>query len=53
MECGYTNAVTTEIGIADLKNCNLFEIPRVTVSGKDNFYSFKLKLKTGKRGVKK
>jgi len=49
-DCGYTNAVSTEIGIVDLENCNLFKIPRVTVSGKDNHYAFKLKLKTGKRG---
>ena len=51
--CGYTNAVTTKTGIADLKNCNLFEIPRITISGKDNFLSFKLKIKTGKRGYRK
>jgi len=51
--CGYTNAVTTKNGIADLKNCSLFEIPRITISGKDNFLSFKLKIKTGKRGFGK
>jgi peptidoglycan/xylan/chitin deacetylase (PgdA/CDA1 family) len=51
--CGYTHAVTTETGIADLKRCDPFEIPRVTVSGKDNFLAFRLKLKTGRRGVKK
>lgn len=51
--CGYANAVTTKIGIADLKNCNLFEIPRITISGKDNFLSFKLKLKTAQRGFSK
>ncbi len=51
--CGYANAVTTKNGIADLKNCSLFEIPRITISGKDNFLSFKLKIKTGKRGFGK
>ncbi len=50
-ECGYTNAVTTEAGIADLRRCDLFKIPRVTVSGKDTFFAFVLKLRTGKRGV--
>jgi len=45
--------VTTEVGIADLNDCDPFEIPRVTVSGKDNFFSFWLKLRTGKRGVKR
>ncbi len=52
-DCGYSNAVTTKVGIADLNSCDLFEIPRVTVSGKDNFLAFCLKLRTGKRGVKK
>lgn len=52
-DCGYSNAVTTKLGIADLNNCNLFEIPRITVSGKDNSFAFWLKLRTGKRGVKK
>lgn len=52
-DCNYTNAVTTEVGIADLNKCNSYEIPRITVSGKDNFYAFILKLKTGKRGVRK
>ena len=51
--CEYSNAVSTKVGIADLNSCDIFEIPRVTVSGKDNFFAFILKLKTGKRGVKK
>jgi len=53
MNCAYTHAVTTQLGIADLHTCDPFEIPRVTVSGKDNFFAFWLKLRTGKRGVKK
>ena len=52
-ECGYTNAVTTDVGIVDLNKSDLFKIPRVTISGKDNFFAFWLKLRTGKRGVKK
>jgi peptidoglycan/xylan/chitin deacetylase (PgdA/CDA1 family) len=52
-ECGFTHAVTTESGIADLKQCDIFEIPRITISGKDGFAAFWLKLRTGKRGVKK
>ncbi|HSR73764.1 MAG TPA: polysaccharide deacetylase family protein [Sulfurovum sp.] len=52
-DCSYTNAVTTEVGIADLHKCDPFKIPRITVSGKDNFFAFWLKLRTGKRGVKK
>lgn len=53
VDCGYSNAVTTKVGIVDLNDCNLFEIPRVTVSGKDSFLAFYLKLRTGKRGVRK
>ena len=52
-DCAYSNAVATKVGIADLNECDPFEIPRVTVSGKDNFFAFWLKLRTGKRGVKK
>ena len=52
-ECGYSNAVTTEVGIADLQMCDPFKIPRVTVSGKDSMFAFWLKLRTGKRGVNK
>lgn len=51
--CGYSNAVTTEVGIADLQTCDPFKIPRVTISGKDNFFAFLLKLRTGKRGMNK
>ena len=51
--CGYTHAVTTRTGIADLEACDPYEIPRVTVSGKDTFLAFWLKLRTGRRGVKK
>jgi peptidoglycan/xylan/chitin deacetylase (PgdA/CDA1 family) len=50
---GYKSAVTTKVGIADIKSCDAFEIPRITVSGKDNLIAFKLKLKSAKRGVKK
>lgn len=52
-EAGYTNATTTEKGIDNLQTINPYLISRVTISGKDNFYAFKLKLRTGKRGVKK
>lgn len=52
-EAGYTNATTTSKGIDDLVKASLFELKRVTISGKDNFYSFKIKLKRGLRGVKK
>ncbi len=50
---GYTSATTVEKGISDLRNADPFQLKRITISGKDNFYAFRLKLKTGKRGIKK
>ncbi len=50
-ECGYGSAVTTKNGIADLRSCNLLEIPRIAIRGRDNFFAFRLKLRTGKRGI--
>ena len=52
-EAGYTNATTTQAGIDDLLTADPYRLKRITVSGKDNFLAFKLKLKSGKRGVKK
>jgi peptidoglycan/xylan/chitin deacetylase (PgdA/CDA1 family) len=52
-DAGYTNATTTVKGIDNLNSTNPYLISRITISGKDNFYTFKLKLKTGKRGIKK
>jgi peptidoglycan/xylan/chitin deacetylase (PgdA/CDA1 family) len=52
-DASYTNATTTKTGISDLCQENIFKISRITVSGKDNFLSFLLKLRHGKRGVKK
>lgn len=52
-DSGYTNATTTKTGISNLGQENIFKISRITVSGKDNFLSFLLKLRHGKRGVKK
>jgi len=50
---GYTNATTTKAGIDDLRSADLYRLRRITISGKDNFLAFWLKLRTGKRGVKK
>jgi peptidoglycan/xylan/chitin deacetylase (PgdA/CDA1 family) len=49
----YTNATTVETGISNLEKTSPFLLKRIAVSGKDNFYAFKLKLKTGRRGIKK
>jgi peptidoglycan/xylan/chitin deacetylase (PgdA/CDA1 family) len=52
-ESGYTNATVTKKGIDDLSKSDLFELKRITVSGKDNMIAFKIKLKRGLRGLKK
>jgi len=52
-DAGYTNATTTENGIDDIRSVNPYLLKRITVSGKDNFLAFVLKLRTGKRGIKK
>ena len=49
----YTNATTTNKGIDDLIKSNIFELKRITISGKDNILAFKIKLKRGLRGFKK
>ena len=52
-ESGYTNATITKKGIDDLSKTDLFELKRITVSGKDNLIAFKIKLKRGLRGLYK
>ncbi len=52
-QAGYSNATTVEKGMDNLPLVSPYLLKRITISGKDNFYAFKLKLKTGKRGVKK
>jgi len=52
-QSGYSSATTTKAGISDITKANLFELDRITVSGKDNFLAFVLKLRHGKRGVRK
>lgn len=50
---GYTNAVLAEGGIETDVEKHRFELRRVKISGKDNFLAFKMRMKTGKRGLKK
>lgn len=49
----FSSAVTTDKGIDNLKEANPYLLKRITISGSDNFFAFLLKLKSGKRGVKK
>ncbi len=52
-QANYNNATTVEKGIDNIQQASLYRLKRISISGKDNFYTFLLKLKTGKRGVKK
>lgn len=49
LDSGYLSAVTTIEGI-DRDLMNPFELKRIKISGKDNFFTFKIKMKTGRRG---
>jgi peptidoglycan/xylan/chitin deacetylase (PgdA/CDA1 family) len=51
-QSGYSSAVTTDAGIDD-SNLPWFKLKRVKISGKDNLYAFKLRLKNGIRGFSK
>jgi len=51
-DSGYSNAVTTDSGIDNLSG-SLFKLKRIKISGKDNFYAFKLRMKNGRRGLNK
>lgn len=50
---GYTNATTTQKGIDNINDDNIYELKRITISGKDNMSAFKIKLRRGLRGLKK
>lgn len=49
-QLGYRHAVTTVEGIDDAERPDFFQLKRIKISGKDNLYAVKLRLKTGKRG---
>jgi peptidoglycan/xylan/chitin deacetylase (PgdA/CDA1 family) len=49
----YTNATITTKGIDNLTKLDLFELKRITISGKDNMMAFNIKLRRGLRGLKK
>ncbi len=50
---GFTNAVLAEGGIETDRVQRRFTLRRIKISGKDNFFAFKCRIKTGKRGLKK
>ncbi len=50
-KAGYDNAVTTIEGISENIAKERFELKRIKVSGKDNLLAFKMRIRTGKRGL--
>lgn len=50
-DAGFSTAVTTEEGITTDLKAEALELKRVKVSGKDSLAVFKLRLRTGRRGV--
>lgn len=50
-KAGYTTATTVNTGIDHRLTEHPCEISRITISGKDGFYAFYQKMRTGKRGL--
>lgn len=48
---GFTSAVTTETGIDALPWRDPLEVRRIKVSGKEGFFAFRLRIRTGWRGA--
>jgi len=51
-EAGFIGAMTTDAGIPDAET-NPMATPRVKVSGKDGMLAFRIRMRTGKRGLRK
>jgi len=50
---GYESATTVEKGIDNWLTADPLRLKRITISSKDNLIAFRLKLRSGKRGIKK
>lgn len=50
-EAGYAGAVTTEPGVSAWPIVDPMRVPRVKISGKDGLFAFRLRMRTGRRGV--
>jgi peptidoglycan/xylan/chitin deacetylase (PgdA/CDA1 family) len=50
-EAGFVGAVTTEPGIAARPYQEPLLVPRIKVSGNDNLFAFKMRMRGGKRGL--
>ena len=52
-KAGFNSAVTTEDGIPAGITQSPFELQRIKVSGKDGFLAFKIRMRRGRRGLRK
>ena len=52
-KAGFDSAVTTEDGIPLDIQASLYELPPIKISGKDGFFAFKIRIRRGKRGLRK
>lgn len=50
-EAGFVGAVTTEPGIASRPYQEPMQVPRIKVSGNDHLFAFKMRMRSGKRGL--
>ncbi len=50
-EAGFTSAVTTREGIEDAERWHPLELQRIKISGKDNWLTFLLRMRAGRRGL--
>ena len=50
-ECGYEAALTTEQGISDIQRDDPMRWKRVKVSGTEGMFAFRLRMRTGRRGL--
>ncbi len=50
-QAGFTTAVTTEPGAPSMPLADCLTIPRIKISGKEGLFSFRLRVRTGRRGL--
>jgi peptidoglycan/xylan/chitin deacetylase (PgdA/CDA1 family) len=49
-QAGYASAVTTREAVESPANWDPLQLPRIKISGKDNWLAFRLRMSTGRRG---
>jgi hypothetical protein len=49
-QAGYASAVTTREAVESPADWQPLQLPRIKISGKDNWLAFRLRMRTGRRG---